>query len=324
MTFIKLIPTRAGLGDQMQQYDLVYRLAQRLGAQYVHTPLEEWRMFSGVGAFTGIDLFESSVSIPEGRELWRTLQLGEMVPSDGDNPVRCELGDGHNQIAINWEYLEPSRSARLLLFLRECRPFPFRELYSRALASRPYTPGSEERAAVVVHLRFGDTVLVPFSDDRFVYVDGMKMMQGRPDGGVRAQTDVHFAVGAIKRMRSMISGRIAIVSDGFARTRRYLNGFHRSLNLTSDEVETALRTLEERLEELGQIGGVDLYVGEEELDTRRAIDLLANAERVVCTSGTFARGVSSRLGGLASHRQVSLFELAEGGRGWDAFRSSVA
>ena len=55
--FFSLKTPTVGLGDQMLQHALTYRLVHRIGGIYVHEPMDGNRIFPDVGAFTGIDLY---------------------------------------------------------------------------------------------------------------------------------------------------------------------------------------------------------------------------------------------------------------------------
>jgi hypothetical protein len=302
---------RAGLGDQLQRYRLIFGLAHVLGRRYLHTRMAETRIFPRIGDFIGIDQYPDAFDETRDGGAAVDVRLSDLVDIANGVVVLPDGLAGKELLRVDPDVVTGPGEQILRSAARLAPPFPLAQLYRRAVSCRGPFPGTEDPARVVVHLRLGDTVLVPLPNGRCVYADGVKVVGPEEQRLARQQIDLVATRAILRRLRDAVDGRIVVLSDGFERTKRYLRGYRTPLGLTMPQFEDLCADFDARLDTLRTLDGIEFRIGEAEDDTRFAIDILANADFVVSSHGSFAATVARLLGDRTTAQLLSLFAVSE-------------
>jgi hypothetical protein len=303
----------AGLGDQLLQHRLAHALAHVLGARYVHTPIPTYRMWPGVGEFTGLDLYPHAA---EGERV--SVGFGRFIDADGavivPDAARAAMNDGV-LLEVAHEYL-PLPRLRSLVLASQQAPIPFRRLYLQARERRGHIAPKQGRARVVVHLRLGDRAVEQLPDGRLFYRYGAENVIANPGETLRIPAFTEWA--ALRRvLDEMVAADLDVIllTDGYERYMKFLRMARRQLGLEPEQIEAIGERLSERLNVFAAGATFRMVVGEGEAETRFAIDALADADVVVKSTGTFCTEIAREFGGLSVNRIFKLDALLTDGPG---------
>jgi hypothetical protein len=310
---VTLFARSAGLGDQIIQHRLACALAGLLGARYVQSPIPAYRMWPGVGEFTGIDLYPEPA---EGERI--RVKLSDLLDAEGNvtapDSARTAL-DAGELLEVAYEYLP---APRLLVLNRaaSAAPFPFRSLYEQVRRRRGHLAPRDRRRRVVVHLRLGDRAVEPLPDGRLYYRYGGEIMATAPD--VPPRLPVFAQWQELRRLLDDLSGaglEVILLTDGYARFMKFVRMDAKHIGLPPEHIPGIEQRLQERLKAFASGAAFRVVVGEEEEKTCFAIDALADADAVVTTAGTFAAQIAREFGGLPTDRIFKLDALLTDGPG---------
>ena len=289
-----------GLVDQLSQVELLYAFGRLLGYRYVHAPLaDSVHGFIGkhLDDFLGLGIGERRIDDPGCNDwLIREVEVRRIVgsaealsrPSELRAAIERQHGSGpHHLYRLRWTF--DIREALLPLRERKSASFGFCEKYWQRRQSWPVEGlWDDAPIKVVLHLRYGDIVWIPFRG-KYIYCsavhDSLQTTGNYPH--VDASQLIEF-LETLYGVRDPALFSVLAFSDGYDFAWKKIQ----ELKVDSTErakLEQTLRHRERELAALGKLPRVRLFVAGEMF---KAVHAFASADVVVRSAGAFAAGMA--------------------------------
>ena len=289
-----------GLIDQLDQIRCLHGLGRLLGYQYIHSPLaDSAHGFIGkhLNDFLGLGIGERRIDDPRCNDwLIREVEVRRIVgsaeafsrPSELRTTIERQHGSGPRHLyRLVWTWDLRERCQPLLD--RQSDPFGFCEKYWQRRQSWPVEGlWDDAPIKVVLHLRYGDIVWIPFRG-KYIYCsavhDSLQTTGNYPH--VDASQLIEF-LETLYGVRDPALFSVLAFSDGYDFAWKKIQ----ELKVDSTEraeLEQTLRHREREPAALGELPRVRLFVAGEMF---KAVHAFASADVVVRSAGAFAHGVA--------------------------------